>query len=213
MLAKQNLQKARIISLDQNGRKKEELIALFNPQLISIDKANQFATQPIPGLDSPVIQFVRGDSEMLKVELLFDTKTYYKSEDVRNYTDKLSKFLQVDPDMHAPPLCSFQWGSVVFTGVIESLGKQFTLFEEDGIPVRAKVTLGIRKYQTIEEQKKPTHSPDKTKRILINQGDSLWEIAAREYGDPTKWRLIADANDIDSPRLLKAGTEIVVPPI
>jgi LysM repeat protein len=213
MSAKQNLQKASIISFDQNGRKKEELKVLFNPEQYSIDKTNQFATQPIPGLDSPVVQFIRGDSEMLSVELFFDTYTYFKSEDVRNYTDKLSKFLQVDPDMHAPPLCSFQWGNVIFTGVIEKVTKQFTLFDEFGKPLRARVTLSIRKYPSVEEQNKPTHSPDKTKRILVNQGDSLWRIAAREYGDATKWRLIADANDIDNPRILKAGSEITVPPV
>ena len=109
MAARGNLQKASIISFDQNGQKKDELKVLFNPEQYSIEKSNQFASQPIPGLDSPVIQFVRGDSEMLSVDLFFDTYTYYNSEDVRNYTDKLSKFLKIDPDMHAPPLCYFKW--------------------------------------------------------------------------------------------------------
>jgi len=213
MAARGNLQKASIISFDQNGQKKDELKVLFNPEQYSIEKSNQFASQPIPGLDSPVIQFVRGDSEMLSVDLFFDTYTYFNSEDVRNYTDKLSKFLKIDPDMHAPPLCSFQWGNVIFTGVIEKIGKRFTMFREDGIPVRATVSVSLRKYPSIEEQNKPTHSPDKTKRILVNQGDSLWQIAAREYGDPNKWRVIADANDMDKPRLLKAGTEIIIPPL
>jgi LysM repeat protein len=212
MAARGNLQKARIISLGQNGKKKDELKVLFNPEQYSIEKSNQFATQPIPGLDSPVIQFVRGDSEILNLDLFFDTYTYYNSEDVRNYTDKLSKFLQIDPDMHAPPLCSFQWGNVIFTGVIEKIGKRFTMFKEDGIPVRATVSVSFRKFPTVEEQNKPTHSPDKTKRIIVNQGDSLWQIAAREYGDPSKWRVIADANDLDNPRVLKAGLEIIIPP-
>lgn len=213
MATRGNLQKASIVSFDQNGQKKDELKVLFNPEKYSIEKSNQFATQPIPGLDSPVIQFVRGDSEILSVDLFFDTYTYNNSEDVRNYTDKISKFLQVDPDMHAPPLCSFQWGNVIFTGVIEKIGKQFTMFERTGKPVRATVSISIRKYPSIEEQNKPTHSPDKTKRILVNQGDSLWQIAAREYGDPNKWRVIADANDIDKPWIIKAGLEIIVPPV
>ena len=213
MVTTGNLQKASIISFDQNGQKKDELKVLFNPEQYSIEKSNQFAIQPIPGLDSPIIQFVRGDSEILNVDLFFDTYTYYNGEDVRNYTDKLSKFLQVDPDMHAPPICSFQWGSVIFTGIIEKIGKRFTMFKEDGIPVRATVSVSFRKYPTVEEQKKPTHSPDKTKRRVVNKGDSLWLFAAKEYGDPTKWRIIADANNIDNPKLLIPGTEIIIPPL
>lgn len=152
MVTTGNLQKATIISFDQNGQKKDELKVLFNPEQYSIEKSNEFATQPIPGLDSPIIQFVRGNSEILNVDLFFDTYTYYNGEDVRNYTDKLSKFLQVDPDMHAPPICSFQWGSVIFTGIIEKIGKRFTMFKEDGIPVRATVSVSFRKYPTVEDQ-------------------------------------------------------------
>ena len=213
MVARGNLQKASIISFDQNGQKKDELNVLFNPEQYSIEKSNQFASQPIPGLDSPVIQFVRGDSEILNVDLFFDTYTYYNGEDVRNYTNQLSKFLQVDPDMHAPPICSFQWGSVIFTGIIEKIGKRFTMFREDGIPVRATVSISFRKYPTVDEQNKRAHSSDKTKRRIIKKGDRLWMFAAREYGDPSKWRAIADANNIDNPRILKIGIEIVIPPI
>lgn len=205
------LQKASIIAYDQNGNKKDELKVLFNPEQYSIDKSNQYATQPIPGQDSPVIQFVRGDSEMLSVDLFFDTYTYYEGEDVRNYIDKLSKFLQIDSDMHAPPICSFQWGNIAFYGVIEKIGKKFTMFKEDGIPVRATVSVSFRRYPGPEEQKKRTHSPDKTKRRIVKPGDSLWLFAATEYGDPAKWRVIADANNVDSPRVLKSGTEVVIP--
>jgi nucleoid-associated protein YgaU len=41
----------------------------------------------------------------------------------------------------------------------------------------------------------------------------LWLFAAKEYWDPTKRRVIAYANNIDRPRLLKTGTEIVIPPL
>jgi nucleoid-associated protein YgaU len=209
----EDLQKATIVAYDQNRNKKDELKVLFNPEQYSIDKSNQFASQPIPGQDSPVIQFVRGESETLNVDLFFDTYTYHNGEDVRKYTDKISNFLQIDADMHAPPICSFQWGDTPFSGVIEKVGKRFTMFKDDGTPVRATVSVTFRKYPDVEEQNIRTHSPDKTKRRIVKQGDTLWLFAAKEYGDPNKWRLIADANNIDNPRFLKAGMELIIPPL
>jgi nucleoid-associated protein YgaU len=42
-------------------------------------------------------------------------------------------------------------------------------------------------------------------------GDSLPSIAYREYGDPEIWRVVAEANDIDDPLRLRAGTTLLLP--
>ncbi|WP_143589272.1 LysM peptidoglycan-binding domain-containing protein, partial [Streptomyces angustmyceticus] len=42
-------------------------------------------------------------------------------------------------------------------------------------------------------------------------GDSLASLAWREYGDATRWRLIAEANEIDDPMRLRPGTELLLP--
>ncbi len=42
-------------------------------------------------------------------------------------------------------------------------------------------------------------------------GDSLELLAYREYGDPTAWRVIAQANGIDDPQRLRPGAELIVP--
>ena len=36
-------------------------------------------------------------------------------------------------------------------------------------------------------------------------------IAGMFYKDPTRWRLIASANDIENPRKLEAGRFLVIP--
>jgi nucleoid-associated protein YgaU len=48
---------------------------------------------------------------------------------------------------------------------------------------------------------------------MIAEGDRLCLIAAIEYHDSSRWREIADANDIDNPRLLRVGDEIALPPL
>ena len=64
-----------------------------------------------------------------------------------------------------------------------------------------------------ESRQRPLQSSDKTKIRTVKQGDSLWAIAAEEYGDPALWRPIADENGIYNPRILEAGSEITIPPL
>jgi hypothetical protein len=44
-------------------------------------------------------------------------------------------------------------------------------------------------------------------------GESLWQLAAQQYGDPSLWRLIARANNIDDPSNLPAGIILLIPPL
>lgn len=48
-------------------------------------------------------------------------------------------------------------------------------------------------------------------RHTVRRGDTLYEIARRYYGDPLKWRGIAEANDIERPSDMRAGRVIVIP--
>lgn len=206
------LAKAHLLIHDENGNKNDKNIipVLFNPQQYSINKTNQFASISIPGRSSSIIQFVKGDSETLSFELFFDTYTYENGVNVRNYTDKLKNLMDINPKIHAPPICTFEWGNVSFTGIIESLNTTFTMFLQNGTPVRAKMTLSLKQYQKIPNAPKLS-SPTKTKIRTVVDGDSLWLIAAHEFGDPQKWKEIADINNIENPLILKAGTNLIIP--
>ena len=188
----------------------------FNPTEYSTEKRSQYSEAAIPGLGSPVIQYGHGDAQTLSIELLLDTYTtpHAKKEDVREkYIKTLESFLAVDGELHAPPPCKVVWGSLEFVGVLESLRKNYVLFTEDGIPVRARATLSWKEYQSAEMQlmETPRFSPDRRKRHLLREGDSLWQLAYDYYGDVSCWKLIAEANDIDNPLTLDNGAELIIP--
>ncbi|HZN92941.1 MAG TPA: hypothetical protein VFB81_09545, partial [Myxococcales bacterium] len=42
-------------------------------------------------------------------------------------------------------------------------------------------------------------------------GERLDELAARLYGDPSRWRALARANDLDDPLHLRGGTVLQLP--
>ena len=71
------LTKATIEVLDddavQPGKLERFLDVQFNPTEYTLTKGAQIAEIAIPGIDSPILQFVRGQNEKLTLELFFDT--------------------------------------------------------------------------------------------------------------------------------------------
>lgn len=192
--------------------------ALFNPAEYLSSDANEYSVLPIRGVNAPLLQYSRGSRRTLDFSLLLDTYASgppgARGGDVRRrYVAFLEGLMAVDGDLHRPPLCKIVWGGLEFVGVLTSLRKRYTLFLNDGTPVRARVALSFQEIVAPQAQADTTKlsSPDKTKRHIVQEGDSLWQIAYREYGSPTEWRVVAEANEIDDPRRLVPGTELVIP--
>lgn len=186
----------------------------FNPTEYQLQKTNNFAEIGIPGLESPPIQFIRGAAEKLTCELLADTSD--SLEDVRKkYVDRLRGLMRVNGKLHAPPIVRFAWDDQVFVGVLESLNTSFTLFTPDGIPLRAKLSVTMKEYRpaSVQVDEIKRSSPDVDKVYVVRRGDTLSGIAAAVYGDPARWRAIADANRLRDPRHLEPGTTLTIPAI
>lgn len=208
------LEKAYIQALDERGRDKGERIAvMFNPESYSIDKSVNYQRTNLPGLQTPITQFVYGNARTLKLDLMFDS--YDKREDVRDQTSKISGLLNIDSELHAPPVVRFIWGKLDFKAVIDSVNQNFTMFLDSGIPVRAKLTVSFTEFRTLSEQLEgtPLFSSDQTKTCVVTQADSLWQLANKYYNDPGQWRNIAQANNIENPRVLDAGSTLTIPPL
>ncbi|MWC27073.1 CIS tube protein [Paenibacillus sp. MMS18-CY102] len=206
------LEKALIQPLDYEGNPKGEAVkVLFNPTEYAIDKSNQLQSTVIPGLPAPVTQFIGGGGQTLSMELFFDT--YEQGVDVRQHTGQVTGLMDMNPDLHAPPVCMVIWGKMQFKAVVERVGQRFTMFLDSGIPVRATLSVTFREYRTItEQQQRTTNQADQTKQVTVKQGETLWSISGRVYGDPGKWRTIARANGIADPRKVPAGRTLILPP-
>jgi len=123
---------------------------------------------------------------------------------------------KLQPATHAPPRIRFFWGSLAFKAIVENVRQQFTLFNPLGLPLRATLSVTFREYKTLEDQLSGLNlmSADHTKRHVVKRGETLSSIAAREYDDPGKWRLIADTNaaQLADVRRLPPGLELEIPP-
>ena len=211
----QQLEKATIKVLAGQKASRPEIAVLINPTEYSLDVSNSFTETALPGLSNPILQFVNGQSQAVQMELLLDTWTDGGREDVSKKTQEFAELLEIDQDLHAPPPVEFRWGRFSFKAVIESLSQRFTMFDGAGRPVRAILTVSFKQYRPLSEQlRKPRrNSADRTKRRVFTADDSLWAMAAREYGDPAEWRRIARHNRIENPRKVRPGDVLVLPPV
>src|SRR5262249_15542406 len=128
----------------------------FNPTEYTLAKSAQIAEIGIPGLDSPVLQFIRGQNEKLTLDLFFDTTSSGLGEtgvtDVRTLTKSIYQLVKIQPKTHAPPRILFVWGSLSFKAIVESVTQKFTLFNPIGLPLRATLSVTFREYKTLTDQ-------------------------------------------------------------
>jgi nucleoid-associated protein YgaU len=137
-------------------------------------------------------------------------------DDVRQETNKLAVLTRIDRELQHPPAVQITWGTAPtdnsdfpFKGVVSQLTQRFTYFRANGQPLRANVTVVFTEFLNPELAKRQT-DPEFTTR-LVKRGDSLSSIAAEVYRDPTIWRLIAEANELDDARHLAIGRRLNIP--
>jgi hypothetical protein len=198
--------------------------AAFNPTEYTVARETSFAEVNIPGLDAPVIQYVRGGGDKVNVELFFDITDLMVDGQVGDgssvrdtYIAPLEQLMLQDPTLHAPPRVQLLWGSTVIqsSAVATSLSVTYTLFDVLGRPVRATAKMAFRQATSAAQQlgQMGLQSPDKSNVATIREGDTLPAVAYREYGDATQWRVIATANGLSDPLALTPGESLVVPRI
>jgi contractile injection system tube protein len=202
-----------------------QIVALYNPEKYSVNKSVQYAEIGIPGLDEPVLQFIRGQNEKVTLDLFFDTTAQGMTgqvTDVRTLTASVYSLLKVNPTTHAPLRFAIDWGigkSLFVQGnspylcVMESMSEEFSLFAPTGEPLRAKLTVTIRLAATVNVQFQltPRQSPDRTSLAQVVRGQRITDIAYQQYGDSTQWRPIAESSHLANPRFLEPGTMLKVP--
>jgi nucleoid-associated protein YgaU len=200
----------------------DKIDCLFNPAELTISKSNSWNAGQAKGKNAPELRFQGGQSATLSLSLTFDTTA--DGKDVTIHTTKLLNLMKADvklpgadPQRNSarPPWVQFHWGKLSsFKAIVERLQVRFTYFASDGMPLRAKVDLSLKQWK--DEAELPLQNPTSSTPTLhtvhtLMPGETLDRVAAIHYRDPTRWRLIAEANDVIDPLEVPAGTALVVP--
>lgn len=199
----------------ENTDTKESFKVQFNPERYTIDKTTAWTTPDEKGKLAPLV-FGGTDRKSISFEFFFDT--YAEGKDVRKeYVGKLLALMEptvtTSPGNKRPPILLITWGEFVFKAVLERLSQNYTMFTAEGMPVRALVNATFKQFSTAEEETRNNPPGDPTTAHLVKDGETLNLIAAKEYGDPKLWRLIADKNNLKDPLGLEIGMLLEIPPL
>ena len=154
------------------------------------------------------------------MDLFFDT--YESQTDVREHTVKIANLLVFNKEKHRPPKVTLSWGQAAPGGALRTSPSRACWIRSSSSsrsscptarPRAAKLSVSMIEFSVTEEElkKNEAHSADKTKTYLVKHLDTVSGIAGMFYKDPTQWRHIASANDIENPRKLEAGRFLVIP--
>ena len=201
----------------------DRIDCLFNPAQLEINKVNTWSGPAVAGKDAPKLVFKQGQSGTLAMTLMFDTTD--TGQPVTTYTTKLLDLMKVDADLGEsvdpnsktgrPPWVRFHWGLMVsFKAVLKSLKVTFTYFSADGTPLRASATVTLEQFSDegqwpLQNPTSGTPHPHTVHQVRV--GETLDRIATHRYGDPTRWRVIAEANHILDPLRLEPGMLLLIP--
>jgi len=233
-----NLQRARLIEIEflENNqvRDGEKTVTVqFNPETLKLSFANQVANPSGGGGNQNANtgsqsagtagrQFVGAGTTKLSLQLWFDVTAPLPEgasqgavDDVRKLTQEVVYFItpkqtQSDPNLYSPPGVRFEWGSLVFEGVVDSLEESLEFFSSEGKPLRANVSLNLSQQKILKTEFKNGSAfgggalPGTRPLAAASSGATLQGMAA-SVGKGDNWQAIAEANGIENPRSLQPG--------
>lgn len=189
----------------------------FNPKEIKVEKAADWVTVPVSGNgEAPPPQYIGPKPAEMTVEMFLDASDQEDgdvSKDVQVLFDACAPTeSSKSRDRPLPAFVIFGWDKVHFRGYIDKVSATYTLFRENGKPVRATCTIALTEIPKATARQNPTSGGlGAHGSVQIVAGDTLGGIAWREYGDPALWRAIAEANGIDDPLRVPPGARLLVP--
>lgn len=247
--------KAELWEVDANDKKvssKPQVTVQFNPETLRIGYGSQVvppvppaktagAVPPSGQTDVPgssAHQHAGPGSTRLSLQIWFDVTSLMPLgnegvSDVRELTEKVAYFITErkppsgEGPPQAPPRVQFRWGSVIFSGVMDSLDESLELFSTGGVPLRASMNIGISQGNIgarpaagaggggasaglnlsagIGIGVSASLGAGTQPLVQAEAGVSLQAMASANFGGDADWQSIATANGIENPRLLQPG--------
>lgn len=190
----------------------------FNPETLTESKSARFTEQTTTGSQGAAQNHYAGThSASLSFKILLDEWEAPPGlgKDVGELVKKLCTLTDPeDPtaENSRPPEMSFVWGKYHFKGYVESINATYLLFNKDGTPARAEVTIAMKGSHEPPRGQNPTSGgPSGRRTQQLIEGDNLQTLAYKEYGDPNYWRAIAEVNGIDDPLAVPPGVHLLLP--
>lgn len=215
---------------DFSGKPIAEYTVLFNPEKIIKNYQLEYEEAQAQGTSGTNLKFKGIKPEDFNLELVFDsTLVGHKakrdrsnsntSPEIESVPDQVKRFketvLEFKGNIHSPPYVILSWGAFLFKGRLMELQITYTLFNSNGVPIRAKANAKFKGSldDATRDRQEDKSSPDLTHVRIVQEGDTLPLMTYRIYGNSLYYLEVARVNQLDDFRNIRAGDKLIFPPL
>jgi len=204
--------------------------AMFNPESYKHTFKNEYYVDQGMNSTGVELQFSYAQPQLLAIKLvldgtgvqelgvvraanlLFNSKKTDVSEQVKEF---LKLCVEYKGTIHQPAFLILSWGDFYFKCRLHTVDINYTLFDNNGKPLRAELDCKFKGDITTKEQVKleNNNSPDLTHHRTVQAGDTLLLMSEEIYGSPDYYIHVAKVNKLVNLRNLTPGQQLIFPPI
>ncbi|MCC6459600.1 MAG: hypothetical protein IT260_03950 [Saprospiraceae bacterium] len=196
----------------------EPFDVVLNPEKVSVSSSITM-NDATGGVSAPNSQVNRKENRNVSFEIMLDgTGVIPNSGDVGEKLTALRDVVWTQNDeIHRPNYLVLDWGPVFdgFKCMLQSMRVEYLLFDVDGNPLRAKVSLDFIEHENpvVKNEAATGRSPDMSRLHTVRVGDSLPYLCKEYYNKPHLYPAVAELNGLINFRNLEIGSQIYFPPI
>jgi hypothetical protein len=191
-------------------------VAMFNPDTLTVDSDVEYDKSAAAGSVASQMRFSRIKPRQFNFEILLDgTGASGEHREVMIDINIFRKVTGFFGDIHRPAYLLLVWGTFIVKCVLTKMSVKYTLFRENGTPLRATISASFTEYMTKQDLVRFMNlaSPDLTHILEVRAGDKLPLMCHRNYNDSRYYLEIARVNGLVNFRSLKPGQKLVFPPL
>ena len=201
-----------------SGKGKAKATVKINPASYSHNHNVNYDNATAQGAPGTTLKFKGIPPETISFEIYFDATGAIENNQVpvKTQIDQFKKVcFNYNGDIHEPNYLIISWGTLVFKCKLTSLDISYTLFKQDGTPLRCKANVKFEEAidANLIAKEANNKSPDLTHLVVVRDGDSLPLLCNDVYGDCSYYIEVAHYNNLVNFRNLIPGSKIYFPPI
>ncbi len=214
-------EKLTIAAFKDAGRRSPigEFKVMFNPTSLSRTYAIQWGKNQGLNASGVQVDYARSAPSELSLDLVLDGTGVDPGVTGRQSVDRrVQEFLDLtyayNGSIHEPNYLHVQWGSLKFDCRLLKVEVKYTLFDRQGVPLRAELKVELISDDEASRRKRVENrtSPDLTHARIVRAGDTLPLLTRSIYGTSTRYLDVARYNDLDDFRNIVPGRQLLFPP-
>lgn len=192
-------------------------IAQFNPESFSVQNDIVLSDEQVAqGANGGEAGFVAVSPREYSFEFLLDgTGAAGPSIDVFLQLKNFQVTTGFFGDSHRSRFLVLHWGTFIATCVLKSYTVNYKLFRPNGTPLRAVISATFSEHIANDLQQLISNlmSPDVTHIHEVIDGEQLANISHQVYNSPDYYLQVAEHNQLDNVRCVRAGQSLSLPPL